>query len=238
METIAERYQQVCERIARAARESGREPESVHLVTVTKSHPLEEVQAAIAAGARVLGENYVEEAVSKRQALADVPASWHLIGHVQSRKAEAVSTHFDYLHSLDSLKLARRLDRFAAEQGRVLPVLLECNVSAEESKFGLPAWEESAWERLLPEIEAIAGLTNLRVRGLMTMAPYSPEPEAARPIFRHLRKLQAFLGNHCPQGCWDELSMGMSGDFEVAIQEGATWVRIGEAILGPRTLSV
>jgi len=246
LDRIAENYHHVVARIAQAARQAGRDPLSVKLVVVTKTQPVEAVQAVIRAGASVLGENYVEEAVAKMQTLACLdPAdgtkiAWHMIGHVQSRKAEAICDHFAYLHALDSEKLARRLDRYASQKGRVanfvrpLPVLLECNVSGEESKFGFAAWDEQRWPDLLPEMEAILGLQNLAVRGLMTMPPYHPDPEASRSYFRRLRGLQDFLAHSFPQVAWRELSMGMSADFEVAVQEGATWVRVGQAILGPR----
>jgi pyridoxal phosphate enzyme (YggS family) len=158
-----------------------------------------------------------------------------MIGHVQSRKARAVCEQFACLHSLDSLKLAARLDRFAGELKRCLPVLLECNVSGEETKFGLPAYREESWENLLPEIDAILALPNLQIRGLMTMAPFLADPEETRPYFRRLRRLLEYFDRQYPRPEWRELSMGMSADFEAAIQEGATLVRIGTAILGERT---
>jgi pyridoxal phosphate enzyme (YggS family) len=234
-EQITANYRAVCGRIAAAALRSGRAADAVSLVVVTKGHPSEVARAAIAAGAGQLGENYVEEAVPKILALSgEKKVEWHMIGHVQSRKAQPVSQYFDLLHSLDSLKLARRLDRFAAEAGRTLPVLLECNVSGEASKFGWPAWEERAWDRLAEQLAPLFELPNLEVRGLMTIAPFSPQPEQARPCFQRLRRLQADLSSRFPQAQWAELSMGMSADFDVAIQEGATIVRIGTAILGER----
>lgn len=241
-EAIIERnYLEVQERIAAAALKVGRDPQAVRLVVVTKGHPVQAIQAAAAAGARRFGENYVDEAVAKIEALPGleggdvVSLEWHMIGHIQSRKAQPVSEYFHWVHSLDSLKLARRLDRFAGEAQRRLPALLECNVSAESSKFGLPAEREENWEILLPEIEAILGLTNLKVCGLMTMAPFLPDAEGARPFFRRLRELRDFLVERFPGADWSELSMGMSGDYEIAVQEGATLVRVGQAILGPRS---
>jgi pyridoxal phosphate enzyme (YggS family) len=159
---------------------------------------------------------------------------WHMIGHVQSRKAQMVAENFAWVHSLDSLKLARRLDRFAAEAGRRLPVLLECNVSGEATKFGWPAWDENRWPELLPALGEVAELPNLELRGLMTMAPFFDQPEAARPYFQRLKRLQGFLAEALPRVQLTELSMGMSGDFIAAIQEGATLVRVGTAILGSR----
>ncbi len=229
---IRKRYEHVMEQVAQAASRSGHEPARV--VVVSKSQPLGVVKAAISAGITLLGENYVEEAVEKVAALQGSTVEWHMIGHIQSRKAEPVATHFAMVHSVDDLKLARRLDRFCGEQKHALPILLEVNVSGEESKFGFPAWEEGRWNALLPDLEQIAALPNLKVSGLMTMPPYSPDAEAARPFFQRMRRLRDYLRAHLPQASWTELSMGTSVDFPVAIQEGATFVRIGEAILGPR----
>ncbi len=233
--SIRERYQQTLESMSAAARAAGRNPESVRLVVVTKAQPLEVVQAAVQAGARILGENYPEESVSKITSLGpESGVEWHMIGHVQSRKARLVIEHFDLLQSLDSLKLAERLNRMAQEAGRVLPVMLECNVGGEESKYGWPAAREKDWPALYPVIEAIAGLQNLRIRGLMTMPPLETDPEDARVYFRTLRLLRDHLAARYPRADWDELSMGTSADYEVAVQEGATLVRVGTAIVGPR----
>lgn len=233
--SIAENYQQVLERITRAAQSVGRNPGDVRLVVVTKGHSFATVQQVITVGARRLGENYVQEALTKilsPQARSGV--EWHMIGHVQSRKARPVVEHFDWVHTLDSLKLALRLDRFAAESDRALPILLECSVSGEEANFGFAAWQEANWPVLLPELAQIIALPHLRVRGLMTMAPFLPNPEETRPYFQRLRRLRDWLAHQLPQADWSELSMGMSADFETAIQEGATLVRIGTAILGER----
>ena len=225
----------VQERIAAAARSVGRDAEEVRLVVVTKGHPLSLVQAAVQAGLRVFGENYAEEGAAKIAGCGEhAGLEWHMIGHVQSRKALLVSQNFAWMHSLDSLKLAQRLDRFCGEVGRRMPVLLECNVSGEESKYGWQAWQEAEWGRLRDEIAPLLELPALEVRGLMTMAPYYDEPELARPTFRQLRRLQGYLREQLPAAGWDELSMGMSGDFEAAVQEGATLVRVGTAIVGPR----
>ena len=225
----------VLDTVAAAARKGGREPESARLVVVTKLQPLEIVKEAIEAGARILGENYPEEATAKIAQLG--PRSgveWHMIGHIQSRKAQLVPPHFELVHSLDSLKLAGRLDRFAAEAGRTLPVLLEFNVSGEESKHGWQAADEGRWPDLLSEMNAVADLTNLKVRGLMTMPPLTQNPEEARVYFQRLCRLRDFLRRQVRQAQWDELSMGTSADFAVAVEEGATLVRVGQAILGPR----
>lgn len=234
-ERIEENYRGVLDRIASAARSVDREPDSVRLVVVTKGHPVERVQAVAEAGALLLGENYVEEAQPKIDALADLGGiQWHMIGHIQSRKAKPVAENFDCVHSLDRMKIARRLDRFSAEINRRLPVLLELNVSGEESKYGWPAWDEEKVRELLGVVGKILAFPCLQVRGLMTMAPFLPDPDAARPYFKRLRRIQKVLIEAYPHTDWRELSMGMSADFEVAIQEGATIVRIGTAILGER----
>jgi pyridoxal phosphate enzyme (YggS family) len=232
---IRERYLATLERIAAAARTSGRDPESVHLVVVTKAQPLEVVQATVEAGVHLLGENYPEESVSKILFFGpESGVEWHMIGHVQSRKARLVIEHFDLLQSLDSLKLAERLNRMAMETGRVLPVMLEFNVGGEESKYGWLAAYEKDWPMLYPDIEAILGLENLQIRGLMTMPPLETDPEEARIYFRTLRLLRDHLAARYPQADWHDLSMGTSADYEVAVREGATLVRIGTAIVGPR----
>jgi pyridoxal phosphate enzyme (YggS family) len=232
--SIRERYQQALSRIADASAESGRPAGAVHLVVVSKSQPLDVIQAAVLAGISVFGENYVEEALGKISALRETAIEWHMIGHVQSRKADAVAENFSMLHSLDSLKLAGRLDRNCSRLNRTLPVLLEFNVSGEETKFGFPAWDERHWPDLEPLLEQILTFQHLRVSGLMTMPPFFDDPEYTRPYFKRLRHLQDFLENKYPQAIWSELSMGTSVDFVAAIQEGATFVRIGQAILGPR----
>jgi pyridoxal phosphate enzyme (YggS family) len=233
--SIKDNYHETLGRIAHAAKNAGRQPEEVRLVVVTKTQPVEVVRAVIEAGARDLGENYAEQAVPKIQALsASVKVEWHMIGHVQSRKAGLVCEFFDYMHSLDSLKLATRLEIEAAERGRVLPVLLEFNLGSEESKYGWQINQEADWQTILLDIEQVLELPHLAVKGLMGMAPLSEVPEDARPFYRRLRSLQKTLQARLPRLDWFELSMGMSGDFEVAVQEGATMVRIGQSILGPR----
>jgi len=234
-EQINHNYQRVLERISAAAWEAGRDPNAVRLVVVTKGHSIETTRAVILAGARILGENYVEEALPKMEALSgEFDLEWHMVGHVQSRKARPVCEHFACVHSVESLKLAERMDRFAAELGKRLTLLLECNVSGEESKIGWKAWEEEGWSRLADEIAPILEIRHLNIQGLMTMPPFFADPEATRPYFRRLRRLQSFFATRFPEADWSELSMGMSADFEIAIQEGATLVRVGTAILGER----
>ena len=233
--SIRDKYQYTLDQIATAARTSNRAEDEVRLVVVTKSQPVEVVQAAIEAGVHILGENYAEEGVMKIQSLAaQTGVEWHMIGHVQSRKARLVAEHFALLHSLDSLKLAQRLDRFASERDHILPVLLEFNVGGEVSKSGWDASDESRWSLLLPDIAAILDLPNLRVHGLMTMPPLGTDPEQSRRFFLRLRLLRDHLARQYPSGGWHELSMGTSADYAVAVEEGATLVRVGTAIVGAR----
>ena len=219
--------QAVRERIAAAARRAGRDPAEITLVAVSKTQPVEVIGAAYELGLRDFGENRLEEAESKLDRLpADI--RWHMVGHVQSRKAAQAVRPYALVHSVDSVKLARRLDRFAGEIGRTLPVLLEVNVSGEASKYGLqPADVEIA-------AEAMRGFQHLQIQGLMTMAPIVPDPEEARPVFVALRELRERLAARFPDLDWRHLSMGMTDDFEVAVEEGATIVRIGRAIFGER----
>ena len=221
-------------RMAESAHRVGRDLESIQLVAITKGYTTEFIQQAYDLGLRHFGENRVEEALPKLDALTGMEGLvWHMVGHVQSRKAKAVAPRFDWVHSVDSLKLARRLDRFAGEAGRRLPVLLECNVSGEQSKAGWALWERDRWSQILPIFSDVLALEYLEVHGLMTMAPWTTDWEFVRKVFRRLRDLQGFLEADLP-GHWKELSMGMSSDFEIAIEEGATKVRIGQVIFGPR----
>ena len=234
---IRERHEEALEQIAVAARKAGRNPDEVRLLAVTKRQPLSLVRATIDAGITLMGENYPEEAVDKQQSLGpENKVEWHMIGHVQSRKANLVAGNFALLHSLDSLKLARRLDRFSAEAGVRLPVLLQFNVGGEESKSGWGASGDRLWDAFRPDVEAILALENLVVQGLMTMPPFFDDAELVRPYFRQLRRLRDYLAVQHPQEKWDQLSMGTSGDFHVAVEEGATIVRLGQAILGPRPI--
>lgn len=238
--SIAANIAHVREQIAAAAHAAGRDPNTITLVAVSKTHPPERVAAAIAAGVNDLGENRVQEAVEKIAALAAYrpPVRWHLIGHVQRNKAGPAAEHFDLVHSVDSLRLAEALDRRAAAVGRRLPILLQFNVSGEASKegFELPGGHtnQAGLEAFLPDLAQIVALPALEVRGLMTIAPIVEHPDAARPIFGALRELRDTLAAHFPQASWHELSMGMTDDFPAAIAEGATIVRVGRAIFGAR----
>ena len=227
--SVAENVERVQQRIRRACDRSGRSVEDVRLIAVSKTMPAESVRQAYAAGLREFGENRVQEAASKRQALPDLDAVWHLIGHLQSNKAKQACELFDWIHSLDSLHLAERIDRPAAALGRKLPVLIEVHLGEEASKFGV---EEDELARLA---EQVGALPSLELRGLMTLPPFFDNPEDARPFFRHLRELAARIeARKLPGVSMRELSMGMSHDFEIAIEEGATLVRVGTAIFGAR----
>jgi len=218
--SISENLARVRERIEAACRRAGRSPEEVTLVGVSKGFPAEAVAEACAAGLGDVGENRVQEAEAKIAALADqgVRPRWHLVGHLQTNKVKTALGLFAIIHSVDSVRLAEAVSRRAREP---VPILLEVNVGQEASKFGF------APQEVADGLPAIAALSNLDVRGLMTVAPLVDDPEAARPVFRCLRELRDRLGLR-------ELSMGMTDDFEVAIEEGATLVRIGRAIFGPR----
>jgi pyridoxal phosphate enzyme (YggS family) len=228
---IDENLSEVRRRIAAAAIRSGRAPEAVTLVAVSKMLPFAAVEAAYAAGQRDFGENRLEELWPKveaaRQAGLD-EIRWHVIGTIQSRKSGDAVGPFVLIHSVDRLKLAQRLSRDALAAGRVMDVLLEVNVSGEASKHGFTAAETLA---AAPELAALAGI---RVRGLMTMAPLVEDPQDTRPVFQGLRMVRDELAVIHPRLGWRELSMGMTNDFEVAVEEGATLVRIGSAIFGPR----
>jgi PLP dependent protein len=232
---IRANLENIQERIERAEDLSGREPGSVRLIVVTKAQPVEVTRSAIQAGATILGENYPEEALPKIEALRNEDShQWHMIGHLQSRKARIVAEHFDMLHSVDSVRLAEKLERILAERQRKLPVLLEINVGEEESKYGWPAALPAQWEALLPVVDQIRQFEHLQIAGLMTMPPLFDDPEKSRPYFRRLRSFQEYLQEQFEDLRFLELSMGTSADFETAIAEGATYVRIGTAIVGPR----
>ena len=227
---LKQRLEKVKARIRRAAETCGRDAESVRLVAASKTFAPEIVREALEAGVTILGENYVQEAREKFKALVQYPVSWHFIGHLQSNKAKYAVRLFDLIHSVDSLKLARELDKQAARVDKIQPILVQVNISGEETKSGIAADETSAF------ISAIGRMKNLSVQGLMTMPPYFYQPEKVRPYFAALRELRDEIERRrIPNVSMTELSMGMTGDFEAAIQEGATLVRIGTAIFGERT---
>lgn len=221
-------------RISEAAKRSGREADAIELVAICKGQPASSVRAAHQAGQRDFGENRVAEAREKQAELTDLnEIRWHMVGHVQSRKAKDVAPHFFMVHSVDRVKLAQKLDHFAVESGRILPVLLECNTSGEASKTGWPAWQKDDWPGALEDIQMIRDLKNLTVQGLMTMAPWAADPAVLHSTFQGLRAFRDFLEEELLTDL-PELSMGMTDDYEIAIEEGATIVRVGRAIFGPR----
>jgi pyridoxal phosphate enzyme (YggS family) len=223
---IAANLKNVQQRVAAACARTGRDPSSVTLVTVSKGHPVDVVRAAVDLGVSLFGENRVQEAKIK---ISQCPSrlQWHLIGHLQSNKCRDAVHFFAMIQSVDSLPLAREINKWAEKSAKTMPVLLEINVAGESSKFGYLA------ENVLAELKEINALPKIEVHGLMTVAPWTQEAEKTRPVFRRLRELKGqcedILGAPLPQ-----LSMGMSGDFEVAVEEGATMIRLGTAVLGPR----
>jgi pyridoxal phosphate enzyme (YggS family) len=226
---ISENIARVQERIAAACRRAGRRPEDVRLVAISKTMPVERIRQAYEAGLRDFGENRVQEAKAKRPALSDLAATWHLVGHLQTNKAKLARELFHWFHALDSFRLAERLEHSALSSGEKLPVLLEVNLGGEETKAGVR--EEEV--RVLAE--QVSQLTTLELRGLMVLPPFFDDPEQARPFFRRLRELARTIDSaKLPNVSMRELSMGMSHDFEAAIEEGATMVRVGTAIFGPR----
>ncbi len=228
---IAANLALVRQRIDAAAQRVGRDGSEIALVAVSKMQPFEAIAAAYAVGQRDFGENRVEELWPKveeaeRQGFVDI--RWHLIGTIQSRKSADAIGPFVLIHSVDRIKLANRLNRDAEAKGKVMDVLLEVNTSGEESKHGFTP------EELLAVAGELGSYPAIRMRGLMTLAPFTENPEEARPVFRRLRELRDRIQQEHPGMSWPELSMGMTNDFEVAVEEGATLVRVGSAIFGPR----
>jgi len=226
---LKQRLEHIKERIRQAAKSCNRNPDSIRLVAVSKTVPAETVKEAIEAGATILGENYVQDAREKFDALVHYPVSWHFIGHLQSNKAKYAVRLFDLIHSVDSLKLARALDKEVKKVDKIQPILVQVNISGEDTKSGISAEDAPGL------ISEISHLKNLSIEGLMTMPPYFYQPEKVRPYFAALRELRDQMKKQSlPNVSLEELSMGMTGDFEVAIEEGATLVRIGTAIFGER----
>jgi pyridoxal phosphate enzyme (YggS family) len=236
MSAVKENLLRVMERIERAARKAGRDPKEINLVAVSKTVEVARIKEAIEAGVSILGENYIQEAQKKIEEMGRPacterfgegrPLSWHFIGHLQSNKAKYAIRLFDMIHSLDSHPLAEELNRRAEQANRVINVMIEVNLSKETTKFGT---DES---KLLILARRIQTLQHLSLEGLMTMPPYFDSPEMSRPYYIALRELKEKMAKEgIPM---KELSMGMSHDFEIAIEEGATYVRVGTAIFGPR----
>src|SRR4030066_2503758 len=225
---ISENLNKIIERIAGAAKRAGRNPEDILLIAASKGVGVERLNEGLSAGIRVFGESKVQDAIPKLQALGN-KAEWHFIGHLQSNKVKYVVGEFSLIHSVDSIELSEEINSRAEKMGMIQDILLEVNVSGEKGKFGVIPDKVNAITK------AFSGLKHISLRGFMTVPPYSDDPEDARPYFRMLRELRdnALHAGICTGDC-RELSMGMSGDFEVAFGEGATMVRVGTAIFGVR----
>ncbi|MEQ1793354.1 MAG: YggS family pyridoxal phosphate-dependent enzyme [Nitrospira sp.] len=228
-DSLARRVHQILDRIRCAAERAGRSPETVRLVAATKTVPAEWVREGLHAGLSLLGENRMQEALSKIALLRDLSPRWHFIGQLQRRKVRDAIGTFELIHSVDSVELAQEISRRAGDAGVKQAVLLEVNIAGEASKAGFQP------DVLMRDLAILGGMPHLRVQGLMTIPPPTIEPEEARPYFRELRILGARIASEkIPSLVMQELSMGMSQDFEVAIEEGATLVRVGTAIFGAR----
>ncbi|RKO67430.1 YggS family pyridoxal phosphate-dependent enzyme [Desulfofundulus salinus] len=224
---VRENLSHVIEQVTKAAKKAGRDPGSVKLVAVTKNVSVDIMREALAAGINAFGENRVQELVVKHPQLP-VDVEWHLIGHLQTNKVKYIVDKVRLIHSLDSWRLAREISRRAQEQGLTVEVLVQVNISGEQTKYGLPPAEVRNF------IAGVAELPGICVRGLMTIAPLVPDPEEVRPVFRELYQMVGWLKQELPGIPLDFLSMGMSNDFTVAVEEGANIIRVGSAIFGPR----
>jgi len=226
---VIEKIAHIRERIRQAAISCGRDPEAIRLVAVTKTVLQEHIRQAIDAGLRIFGESYIQEAVTKIDTIADKEVSWHFIGHLQSNKAKIAVRCFDLIHSVDSLSLAEALNRQAERINKIQNILVQVNISRESTKSG------TAVQEAIELVNAIRWMENLSVKGLMTIPPFFDQPEKVRPYFKALADLKNQIRKQSiPGNEMNELSMGMTGDFEVAIEEGSTLVRIGTAIFGER----
>ncbi|HXV82066.1 MAG TPA: YggS family pyridoxal phosphate-dependent enzyme [Candidatus Binatia bacterium] len=228
MVDVAANYRKIIDRISEAAQKAGRNAQKIKLLGAAKSQSIELVRAAIAAGVRLIGENYVQEAESKRQAISE-PIEWHMIGHLQRNKVKAALNTFDLIESLDSAALALELDKEGRKRGKTVRTFVEVNLGDEQSKAGIGR------DNVGELVKKVGELSHVRVEGLMAVPPFSEDPEAVRPYFRALRDLQTELQRlQIPNAPVAELSMGMTQDYPVAVEEGATLVRIGTALFGPR----
>ena len=227
--SIADNLKNIHDRIAAAAKRAGRDPSSVQLIVVTKTVDAERIREAVAAGAAILGENRVQEAKEKIEKLGQI-ASWHLIGHLQTNKAKYAVKLFDMIHSVDNLDLAKELDKQAGKIGKIQNVLIEVSIAGESAKAGVDLQEAAGL------IREAAKLKHIAIKGLMAVPPLLDNPEMVRPYFQRLRELAAGIAQeNIPNVSLQELSMGMSGDFETAVEEGSTVVRVGTAIFGKRS---
>lgn len=233
-QAIKANLEMVRTRIHQAASRSGRNAAEIDLVAVTKQKSAAVVKTLVENNVHKIGESYLKEATFKIELLDQLDIEWHMIGNIQRGKEKNTANLFQVVHSVGSKRTAEELNKQAAKIERILPVYLELNVSGEITKQGWEARKKADVENLLPDFEKIMDFPNLNVLGLMTMAPYSQDPENARPFFRKMREIQDYLSKIFPGSHFEELSMGMSGDFEVAIEEGATVLRIGSALVGSR----
>lgn len=216
-------------RIARACERSGRDPGEVTLVAIAKTFPSERIREAVRAGVHDVGENYVQELLQKRDELAGENITWHFVGHLQTNKVKNIAGWISLIHAVDSPDVVREIDRRAAAAGRTIECLIEVNTTGESSKFGLRPDQTAAF------VAGLKGFEHVTIGGLMTIGPFLPDPEGSRPMFRRLREIrEEIAGMRIPNAPMQRLSMGMTGDFEIAIEEGATLIRIGTAIFGPR----
>ena len=228
---VTENLNQVRKNIQEACKAVGRDPKEVTLIAVSKTKPVPMLQEAYDAGARVFGENKVQEITDKYPQLPD-DIQWHMIGHLQRNKVKYIVNKVAMIHSVDSLRLAQTIEQEAAKHDVCVPILLEVNVAQEETKFGLKT------EEVLPLVESIAEFPHIKIQGLMTIAPYVQNPEENRPIFRQLKKLSVDIAaKNINNVTMSVLSMGMTGDYQIAVQEGATMVRVGTGIFGERDYS-
>ena len=229
---VAENYRYVLKKVEEACARSGRDPKDVTLIAVSKTKPVEMIEEAMEAGARVFGENKVQELCDKYEQLPK-DLHWHLIGHLQRNKVKYIVDKAELIHSVDSLKLAEEISKEALKKNVEVNILIEVNVAEEESKFGVSV------EETLALVEEIAKLPGIHIQGLMTIAPYTTDPEENRPVFRTLKKLAVDIKKkNIDNVCMDVLSMGMTGDYQVAVEEGATLVRVGTGIFGERNYEV
>jgi len=227
MVDVAANYRKIIDRISEAAQRAGRNPREIKLLAAAKSQSVELVQAAIAAGVRIIGENYVQEAESKRQVISDT-VEWHMIGHLQRNKVKAALNTFELIQSLDSMALALELDKEGRRNGKTVRTLIEVNLGDEASKSGI------GQDEVAELLKRVGDLSHVRVEGFMAVPPFKEKPEEIRPYFRALKDLQVELQRLVPNVSLNQLSMGMTHDYPIAVEEGATIVRIGTALFGPR----
>jgi len=227
MVAVAANYRKVIDRISEAAQRAGRNPREIKLLAAAKSQSVELVQVAIAAGVRLIGENYVQEAESKRQVISDT-VEWHMIGHLQRNKVKAALNTFELIQSLDSMALALELDKEGRRNGKTVRTLIEVNLGDEASKSGI------GQDEVAELLKRVGDLSHVRVEGFMAVPPFKEKPEEIRPYFRALKDLQVELQRLVPNVSLNQLSMGMTHDYPIAVEEGATIVRIGTALFGPR----